>query len=175
MVLVWRVFIDWQTFFDFGDSRMRKNSRVRKNKRLDSKLSTVLFDLPNIPGSEPQSLAQRNLLRHLTFKIPSGQQVAGAMRITPLAASDLADLKPFHLHNRTPLWFYCLREAEVLGEGKRMGPVGGRIIGEVMIGLLEGDTTSYLRQEPDWTPILGNDGEFTMVDLLKFAGVVTVF
>jgi Animal haem peroxidase len=48
-------FIDWQTFFDFGDGR------VRRNKRIDSKLSTVLFDLPGMPGGEPQSLAHRNL------------------------------------------------------------------------------------------------------------------
>ena len=162
-------FIDWQTFFDFGDGR------VRNNKRIDSKLSTVLFDLPGIPGGEPQSLAQRNLLRHLTFKLPSGQRVAGAMGVAPLPESDLADLKPLGLHNRTPLWFYCLREADVMADAKRLGPVGGRIIGEVMIGLLEGDSTSYLRQEPDWTPELGSNGRFTVVDLLKFAGVVTAF
>jgi hypothetical protein len=160
-------FIDWQTFFDFGDGR------ARNNKRIDGKLSSVLFDLPGIPGGEPQSLAQRNLLRGLTFKLPSGQRVAGAMSVEALQPSDLADLKPLNLHNRTPLWFYCLREADIMSDGKRMGPVGGRIIGEVMIGLIEGDSTSYLKQEPDWTPTLSTNGEFTMVDLLKFAGVVT--
>jgi hypothetical protein len=162
-------FIDWQTFFDFGDGR------ARNNKRIDGKLSSVLFDLPGIPGGEPQSLAQRNLLRGLTFKLPSGQRVAGAMSVEALQPSDLADLKPLNLHNRTPLWFYCLREADIMSDGKRMGPVGGRIIGEVMIGLIEGDSTSYLKQEPDWTPTLSTNGEFTMVDLLKFAGVVTAF
>lgn len=164
-----RRFIDWQTFFDFDDGR------VRQNKRIDTKLSTVLFDLPGIPGGEPQSLAQRNLLRHLTFKIPSGQQVAAAMCIAPLPASVLEDLRPYSLHNRTPLWFYCLREAEVLNDGRHLGPVGGRIVGEVMIGLLEGDSTSYLKQEPDWTPVLSSDDTFNMVDLLRFAGVVTQF
>jgi hypothetical protein len=162
-------FIDWQTFFDFGDGR------ARNNKRIDTKLSSVLFDLPGIPAGGPQSLAQLNLLRHLTFSLPSGQRVAGAMSIEPLAASDLADLKPFNLHNRTPLWFYCLREADVVSGAKRMGPVGGRIIGEVMIGLIEGDSTSYLKQEPDWLPTLSANGDFTMVDLLKFADVVTNF
>ena len=135
----------------------------------------MLFDLPGIPGGEPQSLAQRNLLRHLTFKIPSGQQVAAAMCIAPLPASVLEDLRPYSLHNRTPLWFYCLREAEVLNDGRHLGPVGGRIVGEVMIGLLEGDSTSYLKQEPDWTPVLSSDDTFNMVDLLRFAGVVTQF
>ena len=160
-------FIDWQTFFDFGDGR------VRNNKRIDPKLSTVLFDLPGIPGGEPQSLAHRNLLRHLTFKLPSGQRVAGAMGIAPLTDAQLAALKPLGLHKRTPLWYYVLREAEVHSGGQQLGPVGGRIVGEVMIGLLQGDTTSYLKQEPDWTPELGAGDDFTMVDLLKFAGVVT--
>jgi Animal haem peroxidase len=160
-------FIDWQTFFDFGDGR------VRQNKRIDSKLSTVLFDLPGMPGGEPQSLAHRNLLRHLTFRLPSGQRVAGAMGLAPLQATDLADLQPLGLRDRTPLWFYCLREADVMADGKRLGPVGGRIVGEVMLGLIQGDPTSYLVQEPDWTPTLGANGSFRMVDLLRFAGVVT--
>lgn len=160
-------FIDWQTFFDFGDGRSRNN------KRIDTKISTVMFDLPGLPPGEPQALAQLNLLRHLTFKIPSGQRVAAAMGLPVLPESDLADLKPFNLHNRTPLWFYVLREADVKSDAKRLGPVGGRIVGEVMIGLLQGDSTSYLSQDPDWTPILGVAGNFTMVDLLKFAGVVT--
>ena len=161
-------FIDWQTFFDFGDGRSRQN------KRIDAKLSSVLFDLPGFPGGEPQSLAARNLLRHLTFKLPSGQRVAKAMGVEPLAAADLADLKPLHLDERTPLWFYILREADVMADGKRLGPVGGRIVGEVFVGLLEGDPMSYRRQDPDWTPTLADDG-FSMVDLLKIAGVVTGF
>ena len=160
-------FIDWQTFFDFGDGN------ARNNKRIDTKISTVMFDLPGMPANEPQSLAQRNLLRHLTFKVPSGQRVAAAMGVPALLEADLADLKPFNLHNRTPLWFYVLREADVKADAKRLGPVGGRIVGEVMIGLLQGDNTSYLSQDPDWTPHLGSNGNFTMVDLLKFAGVVT--
>lgn len=161
-------FIDWQTFFDFEDNR------ARQNKRIDAKLSTVLFDLPGLPPGGPQSLAQLNLLRQLTFKIPSGQRVANAMGIKPLPDEDFAELKAFNLHNRTPLWYYCLKEADVTADGKRLGPVGGRIVGEVMIGLLQGDNTSYLVQDPDWTPTLGKKlGKFTMVDLLKTAGVVT--
>jgi hypothetical protein len=160
-------FIDWQTFFDFGDGRSRNN------KRIDTKISTVMFDLPGLPPGGPQALAQLNLLRHVTFKVPSGQRVAAAMGVSPLQESDLADLKPFGLHNRTPLWFYVLREADVTSDGKRLGPVGGRIVGEVMIGLLQGDSTSYLSQDPDWVPTLGSSGNFTVVDLLKFAGVVT--
>lgn len=137
-----RRFIDWQTFFDFSDGN------VRSNKKIDTKLSSVLFDLPGFPSSEPQSLAQRNLLRHLTFWLPSGQNVAKAMRAAPLPPSDLAELKPYGLDTRTPLWFYLLKEADVREDGKRLGPVGGRIVAEVFIGLLEEDPMSYLRQDP---------------------------
>jgi hypothetical protein len=49
--------------------------------------------------------------------------------------------------------------------------VGGRIVAEVIIGLLEGDHMSYLQQDPDWTPNLGSDQDFKVTDLLRFAGV----
>ena len=164
-----RRFIDWQTFFDFGDNR------ARRNKRIDTKLSSVLFDLLGQPDEEPQSLATRNLLRGLTMKVPSGQRVAKALGARPLGDSALADLKEFDLERRTPLWFYVLKEAEVLEDGKQLGPVGGRIVGEVIVGLMLGDRDSFLRQDPEWKPTYGSAGEFRMVDLLRTAGVVATF
>jgi Animal haem peroxidase len=161
-----RRFIDWQTFFDFGDGR------VRHNKAIDTTLSSVLFELMGQPKGEPVSLATRNLLRNLTMKVPSGQRVAKAMRIEPLAPADLADLEPFHLQTRAPLWFYVLREAQVISEGQRLGPVGGRIVAETIMGLIAGDRQSYLRQDPDWTPTYGTGESFGIVDLLQSAEVV---
>jgi hypothetical protein len=67
---------------------------------------------------------------------------------------------------------YVLREAEGMANGERLGPVGGRIVAEVIIGVIRGDRQSYLRQEPDWTPIYGTGGSFATVDLLRTAGVV---
>jgi hypothetical protein len=162
-----RRFIDWQTFFDFGDNR------VRHNKLIDTKLSTVLFTLLGQPTGEPVSLATRNLLRNLTMEVPSGQRVAKAMSVPALTDTDLADLAPFHLTKQTPLWFYVLREAAVVAQGRHLGPVGGRIVAEVIIGLIEGDRHSYLRQEPDWTPTYGTGDTFTVPDLLHAADVVT--
>ena len=81
------------------------------------------------------------------------------------------------MDDRTPLWFYVLREADVFQDGERLGPVGARIVAEVMLGLLEGDGTSYLAQDPDWQPFLPTidparkNDDFTMVALLRFAGV----
>jgi len=161
-----RRFIDWQTFFDLGDDR------VRPNKKIDTTLSTVLFHLHGQPQGEPTSLATRNLLRNLTMKVPSGQRVVQAMRLPQLAPADLDDLKAFDLHKRTPLWFYVLREAEVIANGEHLGPVGGRIVTEVIVGLIRGDRQSYLRQNPDWTPTYGSADSFTIVDLLTAAGAV---
>ena len=172
-----RRFIDWPTFFDFGDGESRPN------KKIDTVLSTPLFLLPATvvpnphPALNPQSLAQRNLLRHLTFSLPSGQRVAKAMKITPLSDDDFDDLKPYGLENRAPLWFYILHEAALSEDGQRLGPVGARIVAEVFIGLLQGDDDSYLSQEPDWEPFLptvdpAKEGEdFKMIDLLRFAEV----
>lgn len=161
-----RRFIDWQTFFDFGDRN------VRPNKIIDTKLSSVLFDLTGLPKGMPQSLAQLNLLRNLALKVPSGQAVAGAMGMQPLSAGDLDDLRPFGLHQSTPLWFYVLREASVQYGGAHLGDVGGRIVAEVFIGLLMGDHNSYLRQCPNWTPTFSTTGDFKIVDLLRLADVV---
>jgi hypothetical protein len=55
--------------------------------------------------------------------------------------------------------------------------VGARIVTEVFIGLLQGDPTSYLSQDPEWQPSLPSidasltGDDFRMVDLLRFAGV----
>ena len=69
----------------------------------------------------------------------------------------------------TPLWYYLLREAEV-GGGESLGPVGGQIVAEVLVGLLQGDPLSYISQRPTWTPELpsAKAGDFTMADLVKF-------
>lgn len=75
----------------------------------------------------------------------------------------------------TPLWYYLLKEAEVRCDGETLGAVGGRIVAEVILGLIQGDKQSYLSQDPDWTPMLptidaGKRGkDFRMVDLLTVA------
>lgn len=170
-----RRFVDWQTFFDFGDGN------VRNNKRIDTKLSSVLMQLPGSRGPAPgmpsdgvQSLASRNLMRHVNFAIPSGQAIARVMGVTALTASQLSELVPYGMDRNTPLWYYILKEAEVMEGGLRMGPVGGGIVGEVFIGLLKADSSSYLSANRRWRPELpsATPGQFRMTDLLRFAGVV---
>jgi hypothetical protein len=170
-----RRFIGWQTFFDFGDGN------VKPNKRIDTKLSTPLFNLPlaTIASREPPtSLAQRNLLRQVTWSMPAGQSIAREMDLEPLAASELSELGGYGLglERSTPLWYYVLKEAEARASGLTLGPVGGRIVGEVIIGLLEHDRGSFLSREPFWKPTLPTldghvTGDFRMIDFLAFAGV----
>ena len=174
-----RRFIGWQTFFDFGDGN------VKPNKKIDTKISTPLFDLPLgaiASHDQPQVLPQRNLLRQLTWSLPSGQRLAQAMRVPPLTDEELGtDLDeyqsgggpdPYDFKTSTPLWYYVLKEAEVRADGLRLGPVGGRIVAEVLIGLIRSDPASYLAREPRWTPTLTSAGEyFRMTDFLQFAGV----
>jgi hypothetical protein len=161
-----RRFVDWNNFFNLhGDTS-------QSSKRIDTKLSSPLFKLPFTPPGMPHALAQRNLLRHLTFDLPSGQAVARAMGVKPLANDEIEDLAEFGLDTATPLWFYILREAHLRADGKHLGPVGGRIVAEVFVGLLLGDRLSFLRCDPLWQPTLGGKSKFGIVDLLKIAEVV---
>ena len=119
-------------------------------------------------------MASRNLMRHVNFGIPSGQAIARRMNLPVLTPAQLDALKPFDMERSTPLWYYILKEAELMENGLRLGPVGSRIVGEVFIGLLKADDSSYLAARPHWTPVLpsATPGEFHMTDLLNFAGVV---
>jgi hypothetical protein len=170
-----RRFIDWQTFFNFGDGNSRSN------KRIDATLSTPLMHLlgsrgpaPGMPQDGVQSLASRNLMRHVNFGLPSGQAIARVMGVQVLTPAQLAELQPYSMDRSTPLWYYVLKEAQVLEDGLKMGPVGGRIVGEVFIGLLKADRNSYLSADRNWKPTLpsATAGDFKVTDLLKFAGVV---
>jgi hypothetical protein len=181
-----RRFIDWQTFFDFGSTFTDGpgSPALRPNKKIDTHISTPLFRLPLAAiasGDPPISLPQRNLLRHITWSLPSGQRIAQEMQLPSnqlLSSSDLSELRSFghRLHESTPLWYYVLKEAQVMEEGQRLGPVGGRIVGEVIFGLLQLDPRSYLAVEPQWRPTLPTrsgrvTGDFKMIDFLTFAGV----
>jgi hypothetical protein len=166
-----RRFIDWHTFFNLGDGS------TRPNKLIDTKLSSPLFQLLGFAGGDVISLASRNLLRQLTFSLPSGQRVAHAMRMKPLEDDVFEDLKGYKVNfeKSTPLWFYILKEAEVQHMGIRLGDVGGRIITEVFVGLLEGDNSSFLTQNPFWKPCLDcwepyrTGKHFTIADLVRIA------
>jgi hypothetical protein len=164
--------IDWDFFFKTG-SRAPQPSR-----RIDTKLSGPLFHLPQGLDAKRHALAQLNLRRGRALGLPSGQAIAGAMGEPLLSAAELGldaislpAAGKAALQANTPLWYYILREAKLRGDGERLGPVGGRIVAEVLVGLLDGDSQSYLSQQPTWKPHFlpaKTAGDFTMVDLVKF-------
>lgn len=168
-----RRFIGWQTFFDFGDGE------IKPRKIIDTRMSSPLFRLPlgAIPsGDAPISLPQRNLLRHLTWQLPSGQRIAEAIGAPALRGGEFSELAVYGLglERNTPLLYYVLKEAFLASGGQHLGPVGGRIVGEVLIGLMQSDRDAWLQAEPQWRPTLPSRfgaGEFHMVDLLTLAGV----
>ena len=133
------------------------------------------------------------------MRLPSGQAVARAMGITPLTddkirigkftgdpadivkTMDDATLAPFH--GNCPLWTYVLAETvekEIsipTNQGTKtqtarlLGEVGGRIVAETMVGILLADSSSFLAQDPLWTPnaaFLAN-GRFGLRELIGAA------
>jgi Animal haem peroxidase len=163
--------IRWDHFF-----RITTTS-PQKSKRIDVSLAKALSELP----PDAAALARLNLQRGRALGLPAGLDVAQAMGETALSDEQLLgplgdgidDRTSKALLRATPLWYYILCEAEVTalgGGGLHLGPVGGRIVAEVLTGLLEADPNSYLSQWPTWKGELGatDDGSFTMADLVRF-------
>ncbi len=152
------------------------NFPARKPRKIDSKLSLPLTSLPGsvVPPPDPTvHLAVRNTLRGKHVGLPSGQQVARAMRVNVLSNATLGLSSDPGWGGEAPLWFYILKEAELLHDGEQLGPVGGRIMAETLVGLLQRDPNSYLYLNAAWKPappIAPTAGKFEFVDLLKYAG-----
>ena len=122
--------------------------------------------------------------------LPSGQDVARKMNIPVVPDEKLkvgkanqdgqATNQPISkidpsFTNKAPLWFYILAESQQVFVNNdtpiRLGPVGGRIVGEVFIGLMLGDGHSFLNQEPTWTPMpeFMNQNKFGIPELITQA------
>lgn len=180
--------IQWENLIDGG---ITPDMAHRIAPELVEPLSTLKdFDGQTLPGSSA-SLAVRNLLRGYLLRMPTGQAVArelgqrlfGVREVHVLEGDDLkaGAANPEQLRvleeagflDRTPLWYYILAEAAILGEGHRLGPVGGTIVAEVLVGLVRRSENSIL-QVQDWKPSLPSaiPGTFTLNDLLSLAGVL---
>jgi hypothetical protein len=82
-----------------------------------------------------------------------------------------------------PLWTYVLAEAArtrtplpIPATGGKnintpqLGPVGGRIVAEVFLGMMFGDNDSFLSADPEWIPTIGKKGEkFALRDVVAYA------
>jgi hypothetical protein len=152
------------------------------SRKIDTLLSRGLFALP-IPGAESSGssiLALRNMQRAREYGLPSGQAVAERLGLPVLTNAAIATHIPrlailnepgfFNKEvnrNEAPLWLYILAESQIVHNGAKLGPVGSRIVAEVIGGLLAADKRSYYRQ--GWKP----DGDqFRVQDLLREADVL---
>jgi hypothetical protein len=109
-----------------------------------------------------RTLLIRNLQRGQGVGLPSGE--------TP----EEVGLGQAGWRLETPLWFYLLK-AEHRGGGERLGPVGGRLVGEILVGIVDADGESYRAVDPGWRPTLpaAQAGHFGLADLLAFSAEVT--
>jgi hypothetical protein len=168
--------IEWKHFFLFSPADVRLNDARKIDTNIanglhELKIETVKQFNAATQGAPPQlvspmnKLPVRTLLRCARMGTPSGQEVAKALGLEPLHSdNEIAPvnsphydiLKNYGLDKDTPLWYYILKEAELKGKpkGGRLGPVGSRIVADVIVGALRGDPTSYLSVDPNWKPKL---------------------
>jgi hypothetical protein len=158
--------VDWSRLFDVKGARPAQRAKL-----IDGRLARALIELPAAITGEVEldafhSLAGRDLARGNAYGLPSGEAVAKAMGEAPLTDDPLG-LRAAGWAGETPLWLYFLAESASRGRGEQLGPCGGRIVAEVLIGLLEADRGSYLANEPGWTPTLPTgEQRFGLTDLL---------
>jgi hypothetical protein len=158
--------VDWWLLFDLPG-----HPPAQRSKRMDGRLPASLINLPaQITGDVDEeayhSLAARDLQRGQAIGLPSGEAVARRLGVEQLDPADVG-LVRHGWRDETPLWFYILREADVIGDGDRLGPVGGRIVGEVLVGILDADPESFRALVPAWRPTLpAASAEFGLADLL---------
>ncbi len=162
--------IDWDRFFKIPEVE----NPPQASFTIDTAIARPLLNLPDGRGALPE----RNLKTGVRLELLSGQQVVEKMDMRKHKLPDdallLDDQIPRDVHDRllgdTPLWYYLLCEAAHCSEGVHLGPVGGRIVAEVLAGLLQGDPTSFVRREPEWRPTeLNTGGRFEMADLIRIA------
>jgi hypothetical protein len=165
--------VDWSLLFRFPG-----RAAPQPAKLIDGRLARSLIELPRaitgaVEAEALHSLAVRDLQRGQAYGLPSGEAVARAMGEPPLTPDEIG-LAALGWEGQTPLWYYLLKEAEARAGGERLGPVGGRIVAEVLLGIIDADPESWRAVDPTWRPTLpaADPEEFSMADLLAFAATV---
>ena len=156
--------LDWDRFTRTWGG----NANFAEN--IDTLISEDMFNLPAaampIPfKTPPPPLPEMTLLRGSRIGLPSGQEACRAGGMQPLGESqvgfdedDNEFLRNRGMHEKPPLWYYFLREAELLGirrfrGGECLGPLGSRIVAEVLLGVMNSDPCHYLNVDPNWRPL----------------------
>lgn len=130
-------------------------------------------------------LPEATFHRGAAVGLPTGQSACELSGVPCLRKDELAYdaaiqqfLDQNGLLDNTPLFYYLMREAEVLGKAapndvarKRLGPLGSRIVTEVILGILYADPHSYVNT--DWRPPAirdeSNQRDFRIDTLIKLA------
>ena len=137
--------VDWSLLFDVPG-----RPAAQRAKRIDGRLPASLISLPqaisgDVDDDAYRSLAARDLQRGQATGLPSGEAVARELGVEPLSPAECG-LGEHGWDGETPLWFYILREASVRHDGDRLGDVGGRIVGEVLVGIIDADPERLSRR-----------------------------
>jgi hypothetical protein len=143
--------VNWSFFFDVEGA-----PPAQRAKKIDGRLVRSLIALPvAVTGDceieDYHSLAVRDLQRGQGIGLPSGETIARHLGIDVLTAEQVG-IASTGWHGETPLWYYILREAYALAGGHRLGPVGGEIVAEVFVGLMDADPMSYRHAATEWRP-----------------------
>jgi hypothetical protein len=152
--------VQWDRFVETG------NENAQRSRRIDPLVSPPLRRLPILPAlgrdERIRSLAYLTLKRGFDQELPSGQALAQRLGVS---------VAP-ELNGDDPIWLYILNEADFHHQGRRLGPLGATLIGEVVIGLLRNDARSFLNQK-DWKPTLRrrDPARFDLADFLTAARV----
>jgi len=157
---------DWRRMYNLEEAGGTTHPDMNFARKLDARLAMDLKTLPEFEQMNPQppapllSLATRNLLRGRLVSLPTGQEIANAMGVSPLTPDQIVqNLAPDQativtdkgFDTSTPLWYYVLREAMVQANGERLGVVGSRIVAETFVGLIEASPVNVLQDNPGLT------------------------
>ena len=182
--------IEWDRFARRAPAEMPDRSA----RKIDTCLATPLDDLVNEQGLPPEifkRLARRNLRRGFLLNLPTGQDCVArvndalGLSIAPLSVAELRSGKTGDhisdaLCEKTPLWFYVLKEAETRGSGESLGPLGSYLVADTIAGLVINDPESYWNHQGSngdrWSPSdgaqpAGRDVD-SFVELLRAALLV---
>lgn len=163
--------IDWKRFFFVGAG----SGTAQHSSAFDTQLAKGLHTLPTGPRGSAH-LPVRTLQRGERVGLPSGQAVAISLGVPHLSSEQMlggrhsAILAQYGYEKQTPLWYYILREAEVLGNRERLGPAGSHIIARIILGALLNDPRSYLSVDRSWVPTLPGPATpelYGMAELLR--------
>lgn len=147
--------VDWRYFFD-----MPRSDRPQASRRVNGFLADQLL------GDSISAPVLDTLLLGNACQLASGQTLAREIGAAPLTNQELGLAELPESAAGTPLWLYILKEAEVIQDGLRLGPVGAAIVGDVVIDLIRRDPDSYLNVAPRWQPSYGVLGSCQLADLL---------